>query len=321
MTAVGVLPFDPSVLVGGYSVSDTSAGLSVAFFLSYDGGITWQRPECTTEANCCAEPGARCQLGVADTYGRCLAEYSYYKHCYMAPDQGAITSGSLSADWSTYYIHYEPSTANPSGVVYYLNMTNFGTGWNKLPGAAFGAQRGGRKVFIRGGARSAGCFFQTDFLAEDLFDPLGLGQNSFVSSSNAFSVAASAAGPWRQFTAPWAARAAGALVSGPNATVAYYASGMTFAAGQVVVGGATFGDAWRIDAGVCLLGANAQVCSGHGQPNLYFVSCECSAGYSGTYCEAGSGANAQAGAGAASPSVAAGLTPCQRPRSTERSFW
>jgi len=94
--AKGVLPFNPAVMLGGVSTTDTSSALSIAFFLSYDGGISWQRPECTTEATC------RNALIYADTFGRCINDYAYYKHCYtIPPDARFACSGSLTADWST----------------------------------------------------------------------------------------------------------------------------------------------------------------------------------------------------------------------------
>ena len=96
LQARGVLPYDPLVMTGGISTTDTSSGPSIAFFLSYDGGISWQRPECTTEATC------RNALIYADTFGRCIDDYAYYKHCYtIPPDARFACSGSLTADWST----------------------------------------------------------------------------------------------------------------------------------------------------------------------------------------------------------------------------
>ena len=296
--AKGVLPYSPAVMLGGVSTTDTSTGLSIAFFLSYDGGIQWSRPECATVANC------RNVLAYADAFGRCVDEYAYYKHCYTIPDVPAL-SGSLTADWSTLYIHYEPTTALPAGAVYYLNASNFATGWLTLPGAAFGGLRGGRKVFIRGSTPGAGCFVSADYLAEDLWVRKAP-DNSFVSSTNAIQVAATAAGPWRAFTAPWAPRAAGALVSGSNVSVAYYGSGMTFRNGAADPSGPTYGDVWRIDASVCLLAPNAQVCSGNGVADLASVTCRCAAGFSGAFCEQGSGANAAAGGLASSPAATAG---------------
>ena len=44
--------------------------------------------------------------------------------------------------------------------------------------------------------------------------------------------------------------------------------------------------------GICLLGpTNGVVCSGHGDPNLDSVTCNCNAGYSGKFCESGSGSS------------------------------
>jgi hypothetical protein len=304
--AKGVLDYDPVVMAGGISVSDSppSSGPSIAFFQSYDGGISWQRPECTVASpTACSN-----QLVVADTFGRCVAEYDYYKHCYTIPNGNLFLamSGALSADWTSYYIHYEPTPQNPAGGVFFLNKSNAATGWGQLPGATFGGSKGGRKIFLRGGAPGSGCFVSADFLVEDLFAAAALRvDNSWVQSTNAIQVAASAAGPWRAFTAPWAPRAAGALVTGYNSTVAYYASGMAFANGQP--GSQTFGDAWSIDASVCLLGAGGQVCSGQGVADTFNVACRCYSGASGLYCEQGSGAaNSQAGAAAGGPAQVAG---------------
>jgi hypothetical protein len=105
---------------------------------------------------------------------------------------------------------------------------------------------------------------------------------------------------------------AAALTTHWNSSVAYFGSGMSFVNGDVDPSGPTFGDAWRIDTGICLLGANSQVCSGNGAADLGSVTCACYAGYSGLYCEQGSGggggggANSAAGALAGSPAATAG---------------
>ena len=78
------------------------------------------------------------------------------------------------------------------------------------------------------------------------------------------------------------------------------------------MGTQTFGDAWSIDASVCLLGAGGQVCSGQGVADTFNVACRCYSGASGLYCEQGSGggggggANSAAGALAGSPAATAG---------------
>ena len=124
-------------------------------------------------------------------------------------------------------------------------------------------------------------------------------------SRNSFPVSASPFGPWRNFTAPWPARAAGALTTAWNSTVAYYGSGMSFVNGDVDPLGPTFGDAWRIDTSVCLLAANGRPCGGNGVADLASVTCRCFAGFSGPYCEVGSpAANSMAGGGAGAPAVA-----------------
>ena len=131
--------------------------------------------------------------------------------------------------------------------------------------------------------------------------------DDYVVSTNFFQVAASPLGPWRNFTAPWSPRAAAAFTTSWNSTVAYFASGMSFTNGDVDPNLPTFGDAWRIDTSVCLLGPNAAVCSGQGVADLDSVVCRCYAGASGTYCEQGSSAsNSQAGSVAGGPAQVAG---------------
>jgi len=288
-------------MLGGFVESGPGDFLfSIAFFLSYDGGISWQRPECTSISNC------RFSLPVPDTFGRCIAEDDLYRHCYVIPDTPAL-SGSIAADWTTMYLFYEPEDVPDDdqgiGRVYYLNASNFATGWSLLPGAGYGGQDGGRKIFLRGKVPGSGCFINTDYNAEELWVFL----DDYVVSTNFFQVSSSPLGPWRNFTAPWSPRAAAAFTTSWNSSVAYFASGMSFTNGEVDPNLPTFGDAWRIDTSVCLLGPNAAVCSGQGVADLDSVVCRCYAGASGTYCEQGSSAsNAQAGSAAGGPAQVAG---------------
>ena len=159
-------------------------------------------------------------------------------------------------------------------------------GWKQIPGALDGAD--GRKVFIRGTQPGSGCWFSTDYLAEDLwvfFEPA-------VQSTNAFFTSPSAIGPWTNWSAiglfaPWSPRASAAVASSHRATVAWVASGMKFIDGNPVFGSG-LGDVWQVDAGICLLGpANGKVCSGAGTPNLDSVTCACDVGASGKFCEVG----------------------------------
>jgi len=90
----GVLPANPVIMAGGINEGVT---LSVAFFLSYDFGITWQRPECT-RIDQCSNP-----LTLPDTFGRCIETDDYYRHCYLVPDTPTL-SGSMFYDWNTLYV-------------------------------------------------------------------------------------------------------------------------------------------------------------------------------------------------------------------------
>jgi hypothetical protein len=208
--AKGIIPGDPIVMGGG--LTETSEGpppayaFSVGFWMSYDQGIHWQRPECTLVANC------NYPLPVADTFGSCIAEYSYYKHCFVLPDTPAL-AGSMGADWDRYWLFYEAED-NPVNQVYHLGAADMATGWQPDEGSTDGGF--GRKVFIRGSVFGSGCWFSTDYEAEDLWIFL----QSEVQSMNFFATAQSATGPWVNWnmtlgvTAPWDPRASAALVTG-----------------------------------------------------------------------------------------------------------
>ena len=267
--------------------------------LSYDFGIHWQRPECAAFATC------RSALNVEDSYGTC-SDPDYFKHCYMLPDTPALP-GALAYDWDTLFLFLEKEDVGGSGQLWYLNNSNFrgnavdGGGWSEFPNDSDGGY--GRKVFIRGTVQGSGCWFSTDFLAEDVW----VYANPGWASHNNISIAPSANGPWRMFTgvAPWTPRASAAIASSPSANVAWLGSGVTMVDGDPVL--PSFGDVWQIDAGVCLLdnagGGAGKVCNGHGTPNLDTVTCVCSGGYSGARCQLGGGP-----ASSSSASKAAGIT-------------
>lgn len=273
--APDVFPGSPVIMAGGRVEEQI---FSVGMFLSYDLGITWQRPQCFATGNC------KNALTTPDTLGACTATSGYYRHCYVLPDVPALP-GSLAADWTNLYLFFEAEDVGGDGEVFVLNAGNFAIGWEKLPNAADAG--GGRKVFIRGGVKGSGCWFSTDFLAEDLW----VFRDEKVTSTNQFFTAQSAAGPWTDWSAvgvraPWAPRAAAALTSSHASTAAYFASGMTFSQGRASA--PTFGDVWQIDVGVCLLApSNGKVCAGAGTPDLVGVTCSCAFGASGRFCETG----------------------------------
>ena len=279
--AKGVLPGDPIVMAGGLSeVSQfpPEYQFSVGMFLSYDQGLHWQRPECELASNC-SYP-----MPAPDTKGlQCVAAHDYYRHCYTLPLAPALP-GALGADWDTLWLFYEAAdTPEATGRVYHLGARNLASGWAQDVGATDGGF--GRKVFIRGGVPGSGCWFSTDYLAEDLW----LFQDADVASMNNFSTAASALGPWAQWggvglSAPWAPRASAALTTDFAGAAAYFASGMAFVGGQGQLPG--YGDAWQVDVGICLLApSSGRVCNGRGTPDLYNVACVCAAPYFGAYCE------------------------------------
>jgi hypothetical protein len=159
--APGVLPGDPVVMAGGVLDALDGGGFSVGVFMSYDFGITWVRPQCYTIADCAYA------LPAPDTSGACVDNQGdgYFRHCYVLPDT-PVLSGGLAADWDNYYVFYEAEdTPEPDGVVFRLGKDNFATGFTEIAGAGDGGA--GRKVFIRGGTYGTGCWFSTDWLAEE----------------------------------------------------------------------------------------------------------------------------------------------------------
>lgn len=196
---------------------------------------------------------------------------------YDLPVSG-VFPGALSQDRSAVYVF---GGEDVGFAVWAVDETNYNTtGFQQVPGSAYaqGADVG-RRVYIRG-AVSGGCFFATDFSPGVLWGAQP--RVPAVSSSKRFSVASSAAGPWTTFAdkAPWAPRASAAVVPSRDGTLAYVAGGLEFANGAPTGGELT--DAWAVDAAVCLLGGNGEVCSGHGVPSLDTVTCACDPGYDGT---------------------------------------
>ena len=296
----GIFPGDPLVMLGGLSLEQIT---SYAQFESTNGGRDWKRPTCADAAAC---RGTLASKGFGpDLRGFCADTTDALK-CYMLPDLPSY-AGSVATDWSTMWFWLE---AVDDGTVWFLNSTNYASGWTQYPAATSGGY--GRKVFIRGAAKGSGCFFSTDWTAEDLWvgqGTIGPGQPIAYSSSG-FATAPSAIGPWRNWTglAPWTPRASGALTTSWRSTSAWYGSGMTFSNG--VASAPVFSDVWEIDAGICLLApSSGKVCNGNGQPDLVNVACVCVAGTSGPYCENGSPASsAAASPAAAGPAVAVGVS-------------
>ena len=313
----GVFAGDPIVLAGGLSSADggQSYAFSIGLFLSYDFGIHWFRPECPSAQVCSF------QLEAPDASGQCSAvdgNPTYYQHCFTLPYvEGATTPwlpGSLAADWDTLWGFVEGADVGGGGRVFALNRDLLQYGWSEVAGAADGGY--GRKVFIRGAVAGSGCWFSTDFLAEDLWVYL----NPTLQSTNGFSTAPAATGPWTNWTGvatpPWRPRASAAVATSYRGTVAYFASGMEFVDGEEQPygcgpgPGSSCGDVWQIDVGVCLLApSSGAVCNGHGAPDLDAVACACDAGYSGAFCEGGGGGGAAAAAaGRLSPGAALGVS-------------
>jgi hypothetical protein len=274
----GVLPGDPLVMVGGL-VNETIT--SIGMFISYDSGMHWQRPFCALQSACSAAfpptPGFPVKdpdNPFASIDNICVLA----NECYMLPEAN-VYPGALASDWNTLWMWSEIS-----GNLYYLNQSSFGSGWVTAAGASV-AGAGGRKTFIRGTAPGSGCWFSTDFTALDLYVNPALRS---VSSTNLFATAKSALGPWTvsPVPAPWAARGSAAVTSSPAASFAWVAGGVSIANGVINPDpSSTFGDAWQIDAGVCLLASDGSVCSGHGSPDLGSVTCVCDAGFGGDLCD------------------------------------
>ena len=151
---------DTLIMAGGVTLLE-----SIAEFHSTDGGITWSRPACAAPSPCMNDCknfplGSECTLPIPDPVGSCSS--GNFQLCYLLPDVPAFP-GSMAADWSTLWYWLEP---DEDGMVWGLNSAQLSTGWSLSPYVWGGY---GRKVFIRGPTFGSGCWFSTDFSAEDLW--------------------------------------------------------------------------------------------------------------------------------------------------------
>jgi hypothetical protein len=177
-----------------------------------------------------------------------------------------------------------------------LSEGTWGLGWSMLAPGSAAAGSFGRRVFVSGDATAfpgSGCFFSTDFPVLDIWTSRNKTASSLVTSSSAFSVAASAAGPWRgPFTAPWSPRVSAALALTADGRSFWVGGGLDFQGGVPTGQGAI--DVWAVDASVCLIaGASGQPCNGQGTPNLDSVTCACPYAWSGDELCASCGANVE----------------------------
>ena len=267
LLTLDALPGAPLVMAGGFdNTQGGGVALSSALYYTFDGG--------------------------AGTWQR----------GYDLPTTG-VFPGSLAQDRAAVYLF---GGADSGFAVWALDESTYNTtsGFVQVPGSAFaqGADVG-RRVYIRGRV-SGGCFFATDFSPGVLWG--GQPRDPAVASSNQFSIAAAATGPWATFTAPWAPRASAAVASSRDGTLAYVAGGVEFFNGAPT--GGALADAWSVDALACLLGSNGAVCSGHGAPSVDTATCACDAGWDGTpTCD---------GPPSASPSVASSPSPSRSSRAS-----
>ena len=190
-----------------------------------------------------------------------------------------VWPGRLAVDRTDVYLFGNESN---NYAVWHIGDKNYTyTGWKILKGAsAFDAL--GRIVYIKDGQTGTnivgqgGCWFSTDFDAGSLW----VENTGFVYSSSAFSTARNAAGPWSQWLdAPWDSRASAAVVASEEGTAVFFGGGMTFENG--LPSGETFGDVWTVDATVCLLSADGQVCNGHGVGHTDVLRCVCEVAWNG----------------------------------------
>ena len=276
----GILPGDPLIMAGGLTQETIT---SVGMFLSYDSGMHWQRPFCSLQSQCPRafppNPGFPNKT-VTDPFLSIDNICILNNECYLLPE-AAIYPGAFASDWNTLWMW-----AGQTNNLFFLNQSNFGVGWTQVNAGSYSTTNAfGRKVFIRGTARGSGCWFSTDFSALDLYINPSLHS---VSSTNLFSTAPSATGPWTvsPLSAPWAPRASAAVTSSWSSTSAWVGGGVTIANGVINPDpSTTFGDVWQVDAGVCLLSPDGSVCSGHGTPDLDNVVCVCDAGFGGDLCD------------------------------------
>lgn len=254
MHEVGIISGDPVFMVGG-AVFDEDFILSSCdmFQQDSDGLANWHRPACT-------DPDA-CGISYCNPEG---------PDSVCAPLSGTYP-GRVVFDNASLYTFYDDGVFALSGV----NPT---LGFQQLPDDN-PINRFGRIVYVRGTV-SGGCWFSTDWSADDVW-VTDTFDDAIAYSRNAFSTARSATGPWFQSTAPWQPRAGAAVVLGPDKTKIYVAAGLDFNDGLPT--GIVFGDAWSVDASVCLLSEySGLVCNGHGTPNIDDITCDCDPGYQAT---------------------------------------
>ena len=253
----GIFPSDPVWLLGGDVDEETP---SVAMFGNAgDGTAGWARPLCTAPP--CA---ADCEPGTG-TF--CLPGFPVYP-------------GQVVADWDTMWLWLDDNAeGGPRSSVWWLNATNYGSGFTQLVGADSAGVMG-RRAYLRGTAPGAGCFFSTDFTAGHLWERDVNGETPDASSTNAFATARTPAGPWVPGTAPWTPRASAAVVASEEQDRVWVAGGFPFVNG--VAQAPAFGDIWTVDPTVCLLGANGQQCSGHAlDVDLANLVCDCLPNWAG----------------------------------------
>jgi len=253
----GIFANDPVWLLGG---DVTELTPSVAMFGNANGGMAgWARPACTAPP--CA---ADCAPGTG-TY--CLPGFPVY-------------AGQVVADNTTLWLWLDDNAeGGPRNSVWWLNATNYGSGFTQLVGANSAGVMG-RRAYVRGSAPGAGCFFSTDFTAGHLWERDINGASPDASSTNAFATARTPAGPWVPGTAPWAPRASAAVVASETQDRIWVAGGFPFVNG--VAQAPAFGDVWTVDSTVCLLGANGQQCSGHAlDVDLANLVCNCLPNWAG----------------------------------------
>jgi hypothetical protein len=264
----GIFPKNPLFMGGGIvDIGLPTSGL----FQSFDGGINWTRPVCASIDSC------NDNLPEPDPVGSCNdLNNPNWQMCYMLPDL-PLFPGAMATDWDNMWLWLEP---DDDGMLWRLGSDNYATtGW-ELSSSNWGGF--GRKVFIKGTNPGTGCWFSTDYLAEDMW----IFPNGQVSSMNNFMTASSAQGPWKDFTgvitAPWAPRASAAITSNFRTTSAFIGSGLSWQMGNIQPSlTPTFGDAWMIDAGVCLLASNGKACAGAVDPDLDAVTCTCPPAFQG----------------------------------------
>ena len=240
LLTLDALPGSPLIMAGGFdNQPDGTMALSSALYYTFDGG--------------------------ADTWER----------AYDLPFAG-VFPGLLAQDRSSVYLF---GGADTGFAVWSIDETTYNTsGFALIPGSA-NAQGAdvGRRVYVRGSV-SGGCFFATDYNPADLWVP-GIRTGAPISSSNAYSVARVATGPWTAYTAPWAPRASAAVALSRDGTRVYVAGGVGFAGGAPT--GEALTDAWAVDANVCLLGTGGALCSGHGIADVTTVTCGCEPAWQG----------------------------------------